>query len=514
MVKVRFAPSPTGYLHIGGARTALFNWLYARHSGGKFILRVEDTDRARSKQQYLDEILDSLTWLNMEWDALYYQSQRFDLYQEYAQKLLKQNKAYPAENGAIIFKVKPEKIKINDLIRREIEFDAQLIKDQVLIKEDKSPTYNFACVIDDALLGITHVLRGEDHISNTPKQVILYKALGFNLPYFAHLPLILDKDGGRLSKRTGATAVTDYRKMGYLPEALMNYLLLLGWSVGDNQEIVNIAEAIKNFEIKNINKSASVFDMDKLKWLNAQYIKKYDSQKLAELLIPHLVEANFIKGKDFNKEYILSVVRLFQGRISTLCDFIEFADYAFLNEVKFDAEAKRRLLRQDLSAEFNLLIEKFDAISDFNAVCVEEKFRQLVEELGIKAKELVHPVRIALSGKTVGPGLFETIALLGKDRTKKKLSMAQKLWKSAPGLRCIIFLFVAIFMAGVFGCATIKTTARNIGQGAKNVAQGAHKGINTGCAAIKGIAQGAQKGAKKSWRTLLEWGDTIEEDWW
>lgn len=428
--RVRFAPSPTGYLHIGGARTALFNWLYAKHTGGKFILRIEDTDLERSKKEYHDEILESLTWLNMPWDELYYQSQRFEIYREYADKLLKEKKAYTAENGAIIFKVEMDKIKMDDLIRGEIEFDAELIKDQVLIKEDKSPTYNFACVVDDALMGITHVLRGDDHIANTPKQVVLYEALGFSTPQFAHLPLILDKVGGRMSKRTGATAVTEYRSLGYLPEAIVNYLLLLGWSPGGNQEVVAINEVIKKFEVKNINKAAAVFDIDKLNWLNAQYIKKAPPERLAELLIPRLKEAGYI-NENFNRGEVLSVVKLFQGRISTLADFVNWSDFVFLDAVKFDGEAKAKFFARNLSKEFSLLIDKFEEIADFNHAAIEEKFRQLVNELGIKAGELVHPVRIALSGKTIGPGLFETIALIGKDKTKERLSAAQKLWGGA-----------------------------------------------------------------------------------
>ncbi|PIQ88963.1 MAG: glutamate--tRNA ligase [Candidatus Omnitrophica bacterium CG11_big_fil_rev_8_21_14_0_20_42_13] len=482
MIKVRFAPSPTGYLHIGGARTALFNWLYARHAGGKFILRIEDTDLARSKKEYLDEILESLAWLGMDWDDLYYQSRRFDIYRDYAARLLSEGRAYTAENGAIIFKVGEEEIKINDLIRGEIKFDAGLIKDQVLIKEDKSPTYNFACVVDDALLGITHVLRGDDHISNTPKQVVLYKALDFKVPDFAHLPLIMGKDGGRLSKRTGATAISEWRKMGYLPESLANYLLLLGWSPGANQEIIPIGEAVKKFEIKNVNKTAAVFDSDKLQWLNAQYIKQYDPGKLCDLLIPQLKEAGFVGGENFNREEIISVVKLFQSRISTLADFVDFVDFVFLDNPKFNPDAKEKLLNKDLSKEFNLLARRFDKIKDFNAVNIEEEFRNLVKELGIKAKELVHPVRAAISGKTVGPGLFETMALLGKEKIKARLNMAEKMWKSAPNLKCFILLFAVVFISGLFsGCGTVK---------------------------------GAYQGAKEDWKNLQKWDDKFRETWW
>ena len=252
MVRVRFAPSPTGYLHIGGGRTALFNWLFARSKGGKFVLRIEDTDQPRSKKEFLDEILFSLDWLGFNWDEIYYQSQRFDIYREYAQKLLQSGLAYleKSEKGeAIIFKVTPQKVQVKDLIRGGIEFDAETIKDQVLIKSDGTPTYNFACVVDDASMNITHVIRGDDHISNTPKQILLYQALNFTVPEFAHLPLIMGTEGGRLSKRTGATAISDYRKMGYLPQALVNYLLLLSWSPGGDRELVTLKEAVGLFDI-------------------------------------------------------------------------------------------------------------------------------------------------------------------------------------------------------------------------------------------------------------------------
>src|SRR3990167_1191808 len=282
MIKVRFAPSPTGYLHIGGARTALFNWMYARAQAGKFVLRVEDTDRQRSRQEFVDEILESMRWLGLVWDELYYQSARFDIYRQQAQKLLDEGKAYK-DGEAVILKIPVQEIKIDDLIRGEIAFDTATIKDQVLMKSDGSPTYSFACVVDDALMEVSHVIRGDDHISNTPKQMIIYQALGLKIPKFAHLPLIMDTEGGRMSKRAGAVAVTDYQKQGFLPEAIVNYLMLLGWSPGPNQEVVKIETAVKSFSIKKINKTAAVFSMDKLRWINAQYIKKYETSKLTEL---------------------------------------------------------------------------------------------------------------------------------------------------------------------------------------------------------------------------------------
>ncbi|MDP2940588.1 MAG: glutamate--tRNA ligase [Candidatus Omnitrophota bacterium] len=424
MIRVRFAPSPTGYLHIGGVRTALFNWLYAKAQAGKFILRIEDTDKKRSQKKYLDEILDSLKWLGLEWDEIYFQSQRFDIYNQFAKKLLDESKAYQ-ENSAIILKMPQAKIKIDDLIHGLIEFDTSTIKDQVLIKSDATPTYNFACVVDDSDMQISHVIRGDDHISNTPKQIAIYQALGFSLPKFAHLPLILGKDGARLSKRTGATSISDYRGMGYLPEAIVNYLMLLGWSPGNNQEIVAIDEAIKKFSIKRVNKTAATFSLEKLNWINNQYIKKSNTDRILSLLIPFLKSKRFIKD-DFDRNYLLNVVKLFQGRINTLEDFINWADFVFLKKPKFEKEAKQKFLAKDLSREFTLLIERLNGLESFDAQLIEAVFRGVVAELNLNASDLVHPVRVALTGKTIGPGLFETIAILGKEKTVERLQQAIK----------------------------------------------------------------------------------------
>jgi glutamyl-tRNA synthetase len=425
MIRVRFAPSPTGYLHIGGARTALFNWLYAQAKQGKFILRIEDTDRLRSKKEFLDEILFSLDWLGFKRDEIYYQSQRFELYQEYAKKLLDNARAYiektEAGKEAIIFKVTPQKIQVNDLIRGRIEFDAQTIKDQVLIKSDGTPTYNFACVVDDATMNITHVIRGDDHISNTPKQILLYQALGLDIPSFAHLPLILGEEGGRLSKRTGATAISDYRNMGYLPQALVNYLLLLSWSPGNNREVIDIKEAIKIFDIKEVNKTAATFDLKKLNWMNNQYLKVEDPEKLTEEVLPLLKEKKYISEDNFDREYVVSLVKLFQARLSTINDFLDWADFFFLEDFPVEPKAQEKYLTQDLSREFKLFMERLNTLAEFNIVNIEQAFRELVKELGIEPKALIHPVRVALTGKTIGPGLFEVIYYLGKERTEKRL---------------------------------------------------------------------------------------------
>ncbi len=426
MVRVRFAPSPTGYLHIGGGRTALFNWMYAKAQNGKFILRIEDTDKLRSKPEYLEEILDSMRWLGLDWDEYYKQSDRFELYTKYANQLVAEGKAYvehrsPEEGGgtAILLKMPQKVIKIYDLIRDEIVVDTKELKDQVLIKSDGSPAYSFACVVDDALMEISCVIRGEDHITNTPKQIVIYEALGFKPPKFAHLPLILDDERARLSKRAGAVAVTDYRKQGFLPEAVVNYLMLLGWSPGDNKEKVNVAQALKTFSIKKINKAGAAFSMDKLKWLNGQYIKEMEDARLAELVMPFLKE----KGWDTKAAGLdlKNIVHLFKLRMNTLADFLDWAAFIFEEDVPYEEGARAEHLSKEMGKEFGLLADRLDGLSDFNLKTAEEAFRSLVKELGIEAGVLVHPVRVALTGRAVGPGLFDTMIVLGKERTTARL---------------------------------------------------------------------------------------------
>ena len=422
MVKVRFAPSPTGYLHIGGARTALFNWMYARAQGGQFVLRIEDTDLERSKPEYEREILDSMTWLGLTWDEFYKQSDRFAVYQEQAEKLVAEGKAY-RDGTAVLLKVdKGRVIKFDDLIRELITFNTDEIKDQVLMKSDGSPAYSFSCVVDDALMGITHVIRGEDHISNTPKQILIYEALGFKVPKFGHLPLIMGADGARLSKRFGAVAVSDYRGEGFLPEGLVNYLMLLGWSPG-NQEIVDLKNACTKFSIKKVNKTAAQFDMEKLKWTNAQYIKKADTAFLTDLIVPLLQEEGLL-GDGYDRKRVETAVHLYKGRMSTLRDFIERAGFLFVRELVLGPEVKAELAAKDLARPFSLLADRLEQAAPFDVVTTEKIFRGLVAELNMPSGDLVHPVRLALSASAVGPGLFETMAVLGKDLTVERLRRA------------------------------------------------------------------------------------------
>ncbi|UCC95686.1 MAG: glutamate--tRNA ligase [Candidatus Omnitrophota bacterium] len=430
MVKVRFAPSPTGYLHIGGARTALFNWLFARRQAGEFILRIEDTDQERSTKEYLEEILSSIEWLGLNWDGIFYQSERFGQYQQHAQKLIESGKAYRKE-GAIFFKYEFEQIQINDLIRGRIVFKELPKEEEVIIKSDGSPTYNFSCVVDDALMAISHVMRGEDHISNTPKQILMYRALGFDIPQFAHFPLILSEGGGRLSKRFGATSIREYREEGYLAEAIVNYLLLLGWSPGNNREIVSLDEVKGMFDIKNVNKTAAIFSLDKLNWVNAEYIKSKHIEELADYTERYLKSKGLLPA-NFDRQYLRKVIGLFKERISKLADLLDWGQFCFYNTYRYNPDAEE-VLKRDLSKEVKVLIEKFSAVENFNREIIEKEFRAVAETQGLKARDLVHPTRVALTGRKIGPGLFETMEVLGKKRVIERLQRLLEYWEGKNG---------------------------------------------------------------------------------
>jgi glutamyl-tRNA synthetase len=423
MVKVRFAPSPTGYLHIGSARTALFNWLYARHNSGKFILRIEDTDKERSKEEFLEEILGSLKWLFMSWDGeLVYQSKRFDIYKKYAQGLLEKGLAY-LEGPAVIFRVQKDKtVHFDDMIRGRVEFSTNDIKDQVLIKSDGTPTYNFACVVDDHEMQITHVIRGDDHISNTPKQVMLYDAMGFEQPKFAHIPLILSKDGGRLSKRHGATSITEYRSMGFLPEALVNYLSLMGWAPGNDVEILPVEETVKLFDVKDVNKTGAIFDMDKLSWMNGQYIKEMESGKLIARTEEYLKDKGVLDAR-FDKDKWAGLVAAYKERTRTLEDLVSVYKIFFSDTLEYDEKAVEKYLRKpgskDIIARCKTAAE---GCPGFDKASIEAAYRKLADELKVKAAELIHPTRVAISGKTVGAGLFDMMELLGREKVVSRLS--------------------------------------------------------------------------------------------
>lgn len=428
-VRVRFAPSPTGYLHIGSARTALFNWLFARHEGGKFFLRIEDTDKERSKQEFLEEILSSLKWLGLDWDEeLVFQSKRTDYYRRTAEKLLKEDKAYH-EAKAIRFRVpKTGKVAFDDLLHGRIEFDLEqhvsLAEDLVIFKSDGSPTYNFAVVCDDADMGITHVIRGDDHISNTPKQLPLYDALGFKKPIFCHIPLILGEDRSRMSKRHGATSIREYIEAGFLSEALVNYLALLGWSPGGNQELISREELIKKFDLNRVLKTGAVFAKEKLEWMNGQYIRKLPVPVLADKLIPFL-EARGFWNSAGDRAWLDKVVKIYQGRIGTLSQLPELGSFFFEADIVYSEESIAEL-RKDarLKEVFAKYAELLENLEPFEPKVIEGVAVGLMKEAGLSAKDFIHPCRAALTGKMASPGFYDTVALLGKEKAVKRLRYA------------------------------------------------------------------------------------------
>ncbi|RKY14445.1 MAG: glutamate--tRNA ligase, partial [Planctomycetota bacterium] len=390
-VRVRFAPSPTGRLHVGGARCALFNYLYARMTGGVFILRIEDTDQKRSSKVYLEDILDGLRWLGVDWDeGPYFQSESLKQYRTAAQRLIDEGRAYPDPKGspAIYFRVEPVEVKWNDLIHGEISFDNALLEDFVIIKSDGTPTYNFACVVDDLRHRITCVIRGDDHISNTPKQLALYAALGERPPKFAHIPLILGRDKKRLSKRHGAKAVLEYRDEGILPDALFNFLALLSWSPGGDREIMTRKEIIKKFSLKRVKKTPAIFDYEKLLWMNQQYIKALDEERLAALLVEYLPDTVKARGKDF----ISGLARLYRVRIKKLSEIVEAADFLITEKVRYDAEAMRRFVadgeKRKMLADVAALLER---LGRWEHKEIEKVVRGYAKEQGFEAKDVIHP---------------------------------------------------------------------------------------------------------------------------
>ncbi len=422
MITVRFAPSPTGYLHVGSARTALFNWLYARHEKGRFLLRVEDTDRKRSDKKFLEEILRDLRWLGLDWDAEpVLQSDRFDIYRQKAAGLVAAGRAY-RDGEAVLFRVEPGRtIVVEDMIHGRITFQTDDIKDQVLVKSDGSPAYNFSCVVDDDFLGITHILRGDDHISNTPKQVLFYEALDRPAPRFGHMPLIMGADGAKLSKRHGGVAVEEYKQEGFLPEALANYLILLGWYPGQEHEVLTLEEAARMFDIKSMNDVQAKFDVQKLKWLNGEYIMR----RSASALLPAIKERLAAAGLTAPSEgYLLKVVELYQVRIKTFNEFLPLADFFFRDDFLWEEEAKAALAKDESRELLRLFTARLESSGDFSPEVIEKLCRELAADRKVKAAALIHPIRAAVSGKTRGAGLFEIMELLGREQVLRRLRSA------------------------------------------------------------------------------------------
>lgn len=461
-VRVRFAPSPTGYLHIGGVRTALFNYLFARNNKGKFILRIEDTDRSRSTEESINAIIEGMKWLGLDWDeGPFRQTDRLDIYKQHAEKLLKDGKAYycyctpeeleqrrkealakgavpkydgrcrnlkepPADRKpAIRFKTPKEgQIIVDDLVKDRVVFDNIQLDDLIIMRSDGIPTYNFTVVVDDAEMKITHVIRGDDHLNNTPRQVNIYNALGYPIPKFGHLPMILGSDKTRLSKRHGATSVMAYKDMGYLPEAMINYLVRLGWSYKD-QEIFSLEELIEKFSLESVGKAAAVFNPEKLLWLNSHYINAGDPSRLARLLMPFLINEGIVKSEaDVDIAYLVKAVTSLKERNRTLVELANSARYFLTDDIKWDEKAVQKFLTPENKLILKELIERLKKVEPFNHAEIEKAFNELKDEKGLKLGQIAQPVRVAITGSTVSPGIFEVIEIIGKERIIKRVEKA------------------------------------------------------------------------------------------
>src|SRR5213082_3365791 len=422
--RVRFAPSPTGYLHVGGARTALFNWLFSRKEGAKFLLRIEDTDKARSTDEHTQVILDGLTWLGLDWDEeLVYQGARVKRHQEIADRRLAEGKAYMDE-GAIRFRLPPGEIAWDDAVHGPISFQGEDIKDFVILRTDRTPIYNFAVVVDDIDMKITHVLRGDDHISNTPKQIALYRALGASLPMFGHVPMIHGPDGKKLSKRHGAEAVGDYEHMGILPAAMRNFLALLGWSPGGDREIMTLDEMIRLFSFAGIQQKAAIFDMTKLEWMNGQYLSMTPAEDLYPLVAPQLAQL----GVNGNRDAVLKAIAAVKTRSRTTLDVArQVAARLDAKHVHLDDKAKQEIAKDP--AGYKASLEASIAAlrgTEWTTTALEQRLRALAEERGVAAGKIFQPIRIALTGGTVSEPVNELLYVVGRDAALRRLEAAAR----------------------------------------------------------------------------------------
>jgi len=474
-VRVRFAPSPTGSLHIGGARTALFNWLFARHEGGTFILRIEDTDRERSTEEFTASIIDGMKWLGLNWDeGPYHQMDRMDLYREHVDRLLKEGKAYrcycsaeeleakrqqalkegkkpkydgkcrnlnppspPLEKGGVVCSPPLEKgggggfairlkspqegvTAIDDICRGHIEFDNRELDDLIILRSDGTPTYNFTVVVDDVTMNITHVIRGDDHLNNTPRQVLIYQAFGYPLPVFAHLPMIFGPDKKKLSKRHGATAVIDYQAMGYLPEAVVNYLARLGWSYKD-QEIFTRDELTRKFDLSVVGKAPSVFDIEKLKWVNSQHLAKYSDEQLMGLANPFLKELGFTVD---DRAYAAKALASERERGKTLKELAEISSFYFRDQIEYDPSSAAKWLGEKGKGILKVLRDRLAALDDFSEPTIAKVFDGILSEMNLKMLDVAQPCRVAMTGTTVSPGIHLVLSILGKKRVLERLDRA------------------------------------------------------------------------------------------
>ena len=455
--RVRFAPSPTGALHIGGVRTALFNWLFARHHAGTFLLRIEDTDRERSTKEFERTILDGMGWLGLDWnEEAVYQSQRMELYKEQVQRLLKEGKAYPCtctpeeledrrqqalkqgrkpkydgtcrkgpahpdRPAAIRFRAPMEgTTEFHDICRGTIRFENKELDDLVIARSDGSPTYNFTAVVDDVDMKITHIIRGDDHINNTPRQVQLYQALGYPVPEFAHLPMIHGPDGKKLSKRHGTTSVMEYKQMGYIPDAMLNYLARLGWACGD-QEIFARQELIEKFDLSAVASSPSVFDIEKLKWVNSQHMAKLSDAQLTEATLPFLEEIGLAVA---DRDYAARAIATERERGKNLKEIADMSAFYFRDTIEIDPKAASKWLGKKGQATLTTIRDRLDGLKVWDESSISSLFKELLKETGHKMIELAQPVRVVLTGTTVSPGIYEVLAILGRERTLKRINKA------------------------------------------------------------------------------------------
>lgn len=478
-VRVRYAPSPTGFPHVGNIRTALFNWLFARHEGGKFIVRIEDTDIARTVPGSVESILNSLRWLSLDWDegpevggplGPYFQSQRLEIYQDVAERLVKEGHAYycfctsdrlealRAEQAkqklpsgydrhcrflntdeitkkmkeiarpVVRFKTPLEgQTRFQDLLRGEVIFENNTLDDYVLLKSDGYPTYQMANVIDDHLMQISHVLRGDEWLSSTPRHILLYQALGYDLPVFAHLPLILGPDRSKLSKRHGAATLTEYRDMGYLPETMFNFLALLGWSLDEKTELFTREELIKHFSLERISRNAAIFNKEKLDWMNGTYIRSLPVEDLTGRVLPFMEKylAPEIK-RPLDINYVRQIVPLIRERIITLKDAASYADFFFLDKLEYDSAmfTGKKMTEETALKALQGAKEKLSSLENFSHDSLEETLRSLADELGLKTGQLFNPLRVATTAREAAPPLFETMAVLGKERCLNRINAA------------------------------------------------------------------------------------------
>lgn len=483
-IRVRFAPSPTGYLHIGGARTALFNWLFAHKMGGKLILRIEDTDTERLKEDSVSQILTSLKWLGINWDegpevggdcGPYYQSERLSLYKKYAEQLLAEGKAYycfctseeleaerekqraakqpfryartcrelskeeverriaAGEKPSLRVKIPVDgSITVHDLIHGDVTFNMDQFDDFVIVKSNGMPTYNFAVVVDDHLMGMTHVLRAEEHLSNTPKQLLIYEALGWEPPKFGHMPMILAPDRSKLSKRHGATSVEEFRSQGYLAEAIVNYLTLLGWGPGDERELFSLQETVQLFELEQMSKKAAIYDTKKLTWMNGQYLSELPLEKILPEAKPFFINDGLVTEDWFadHEEYFAKLVDVVRVRVKTLQEVADAASYFFKEVEAYDEKGVAKHFKPEAVPLLEQCIAAIEADEVYDLASTEAAYNKIAADNNLALGKVIHPTRLALTGRTVSPGMFDVMVLLGKEKTLARLRKAVEYIKS------------------------------------------------------------------------------------